>query len=340
MNDEELLRVEYEALLRGEGRSLWRPSEEDVAVLGSTMTAEERIFFGGSPHSAGVAKAVDPFQGALSDLQQALHKAGFSLLEAVHVAVYPHESFNAQARAIRGGTLILINTGFTVLVLEIAKTFAASMGFFDRDEDGGITVADPTAVEQERKQLAEAAMARSLLAYLLQGDARYGGRQPLHMESVGMAWRLTDATTRFVIAHELAHLVEGHLATPQEREAGRWLSRTRKQEFQADQTGALLALRALENPTDQILNHFAVAGPLFFFAIDHLISRVRNEIDDIPQGMRLSDHPGSDERGAALRALFQDIHGPLVLQLADACVHWLAWHEDGIIAATDRLVQV
>lgn len=226
-----------------------------------------------------------------------------------------------------------------MLVLEIAKTFAVSMGFFNRDEDGGVTFAEATAVERERTELAEAAMARSLLAYLLQGDATRGGRQPFHTESAGMAWRLTDATTRFVIAHELAHLLEGHLATPREREAGSWLTRTREQEFQADRTGALLALRALENPTDQILNHFAVAGPLFFFAIDHLISRVRNEIDDIPQGMRLSDHPSSDERGAALRAIFQDIHGPLVLQLADVCVHWLAGREDGIVAAADRLMR-
>ncbi|ONI92207.1 hypothetical protein ALI22I_05315 [Saccharothrix sp. ALI-22-I] len=115
-----------------------------------------------------------------------------------------------------------------------------------------------------------------------------------------------------------------------------WLARTREQEFQADQTGALLVLRGLKATDDPVMTYLAVAGPLVFFVIDHLITRVRKEIDDIPHGLHMSDHPTSDERGAALRALFTELHGPAVLQIADACVHWLSSREDDIVAAARR----
>lgn len=193
------------------------------------------------------------------------------------------------------------------------------------------------AADLRRKRLADAALASSVLTYLFQGDLRL----PLDVgRSLGMAWWLTDATERFMIAHEFGHLLEGHLGTPAEREAQNWLHRTRDQEFQADETGALLVLRGLADPVaDQVMTYLAVAGPLFLFAIDHLITRVRNELDNIPQGLRLSDHPASDERGAALRTLFQELYGPIVLQIADGCVHWLSWQEDDILAAARRLLR-
>ncbi|MDX3849307.1 hypothetical protein [Streptomyces sp. AK02-01A] len=310
---QESLRAQYEALLRAEGRTVRRALAEGEARAYGAASLYERIS---------------------SDFRRTLAEADIALPEPVLVAKYPHESFNAQARAVRGGTLILVNAGFSLLVLEMSKAFAASLGFFSRDEDGGITVEAATPAVRERRRIAERGMARSVLAYLFQGDAAHGGRQPLDADSAAMARLLTEATERFVVAHEFAHLLEGHLATPAQRGAGEWLHRTREQEFQADETGMLLLLRALEDgPEEQLASYLAVAGPLFFFAIDHLITRVRNEIDDIPQGMRLSDHPGSDERGAALRALLTDIHGPLVLHMADACVQWLSWHEDGIVTA-------
>ncbi|MEU3185691.1 hypothetical protein ABZ707_16030 [Streptomyces sp. NPDC006923] len=307
------LRAQYADLLRAEGRA--GPRGPD----------------GGEAHASGAA---DLYARISSDFQHTLAEAGIPLPEPVLVTTYPHESFNARARAVHGGTLILVNAGFSLLVLEMSKAFAASLGLFTREKDGGITLEAATPAVRERRRTAERAMARSVLAYLFQGDAAQGGRQPPHSDSAGMARALTEATERFVVAHEFAHLLEGHLATPAQHRTGEWLHRTREQEFQADETGLLLLLRALaDGPDEQIARYLAVAGPFFFFAIDHLITRVRNEIDDIPQGMRLSGHPGSDERGAALRGLLTDVHGPVVLQMADACVQWLSWLEDGIVGA-------
>lgn len=117
--------------------------------------------------------------------------------------------------------------------------------------------------------------------------------------SVGFAFQLALATERFVLAHEYAHLLEGHLGTSRERTANDWLHRTREQELQADETGALLVLRGLKEEADPMMAqgaiYLAVTGPLFFFVIDHLITRVRRELDGIPHSVRLSGHPTSDE---------------------------------------------
>jgi hypothetical protein len=85
-------------------------------------------------------------------------------------------------------------------------------------------------------------------------------------------------------------------------------------------------------------NFFVASGPFLFFAIDHLITRLRNEIVGIPHGLVNQSHPPSDERAAGLRAMFVASYGASVLHRADAGVHWLSWQEEPILAEADRLV--
>lgn len=334
---EDRLREEYETLLRSGGHAPRPPlTAEEVLAFRAALPEREREYFASNPLPNGSSK---PFDHIAKDFQRTLREAGLPLPGPVLVEEYPHTALNAQARAVNNGTLILVNTGLTDLVHEIAKAHGLSLRVRTHEEiTNTIRVVD-TKDDLIRSRTADSAIASVVLAYLLRGDSRFCAKLPLDIgRSVELAWLLTEATRRFVIAHEFAHLLEGHLSRPGQVNCER-LYHTREQEFQADETGALLCLRALQDPSDQMMTYITVAGPLFFLAIDHLITRVRNELDDIPQGLRLSNYPTSDERGAALRSMFQEIYGSSVLQIADACVYWLSWREENILTEADRLLR-
>ncbi|WUI01569.1 hypothetical protein OHR68_07040 [Spirillospora sp. NBC_00431] len=315
---EDRLRAEYNALLHDTGLQE-RGDVADDPLLGAAARSFDRI---------------------AEDFRRTLRDAGIALPGAVLVGEYPHSALNAQARAARHGTLILVNTGFTTLVHEICKAHGLSVRMpshevFVKQLDFADSEAD-----RHRNRTADGAVASVVLAYLLRGDARFGVRLPPDTgRSNRLAWALADATTRFVIAHEIAHLLEGHLDRPGQRAGSNRRFSTRDRELQADETGALLCLRALSDPGDDVLTYVTVAGPLIFLAIDHLVTRVRRELDGLPPGLRVSDYPSSDERGSRLRSLFQGIYRSSALQIADACVYWLSWREDGILAEADRLLR-
>ena len=72
-------------------------------------------------------------------------------------------------------------------------------------------------------------------------------------------------------------------------------------------------------------------GAFLFFAVDHLLNRIRNEVAEIVRERIVSDHPPSDARAAALRAVLTDLEGSDIFQLADATIPILSGHEDRIL---------
>jgi hypothetical protein len=180
-------------------------------------------------------------------------------------------------------------------------------------------------------------IARAVVAYIFRHDAGLGGRIPADSRTAA-GFHLTKATERFVVSHEFGHILAGHMHGPQaQASSGEFIRKTHAQEFEADEIGALLMLRGLDTD-DQLQTNLAVAGPFFFFAIDHLVTRVRNEVNDIPEALVVTDHPPSDERAAALRRLFLESAGLGALQFANATVSWLSNQEDEILSQADRLV--
>jgi hypothetical protein len=338
------LQRQYELLLeqRGLDHLVARPAPDDTLRLIEEMTPHERTLFADIIQSIrdGDYSIGDEgkFDAISADIQATIERSGIPLPGSpVYVGEYPHNSFNAQACAVTGGTLILINRGLVTLVHEIAKCWGLSLLSFDRSEDGGILPEQPTAETTRQRDEARVIIARAVLAYIFQNDARLGGRIPIGSRAA-MGFHLTRATEKFVIGHEFGHLLAGHLDEPRAQTAwGELIRKTHAQEFEADEIGGLLMLRDLD-PSDQIQTNLAIAGPFFFFAIDHLVTRVRNEVNDIPAALVVTDHPPSDERAAALRRLFLDNAGLGALQFANAIVSWLSTQEDEILSVADDFV--
>lgn len=338
------LKGQYEALLRQRGleRFVAPLSRDEKLHRFSRMSSQEQEYFADLIESVrdgtDTAEDTGPFERICQDIQATLERSDIPLPNPVYVDQYPHNAFNAQACAVTGGTLILINTGLMTLVHEIAKCLGLSLMPFRRSATGDIVPEQASPELTRQRDEARAVIARAVVAYIFHTDAGQRGRIPVDSRSA-MGFHLTQSTERFVVGHEFGHLLSGHLDQSRTHSAwGELIRKTHAQEFEADEVGALLMLRGLEDG-DQIQTNLATAGPFFFLAIDHLVTRVRNEVNDIPQDLVVTDHPPSDERAAALRQLFFETAGPGSLQFADAAVSWLSNQEDEILDFAEDAAQ-
>ncbi|WP_133849261.1 hypothetical protein [Labedaea rhizosphaerae] len=80
-------------------------------------------------------------------------------------------------------------------------------------------------------------------------------------------------------------------------------------------------------------------GTFLFFGVDHLLTRVRDEVPEVGANRIVADHPPSDSRAAALRRTLTELEGPDVFQLADAFLPNLAEQEDRVIESLRTLLR-
>jgi hypothetical protein len=309
--------------------------EEDLVAGFADFAAQHRF-----RREAAPGERPDRHASTAEQIEKAISAMGFELPGPVYVGEYPHNSLNAQARAARNGTLLLINVGLPYLLSEVALAFVSRMVVATRSEDGSFHHQEPTEAMRRRIAESDENLANSLATYLLLTDTSLGGRQPADMTARGiMGYLAARAAITFAVAHEYGHFLAGHLHTP--RPTG-FLKKTHDQELEADEIGMLLSLRAQE--FDEMLSKVsfgkaaAVQGAFLFFAVDHLLNRVRAEMPEFFEQRIVSDHPPSDLRAASLRQTLIELEGPDILQLADALLPIISSHEDRVINALLKLV--
>jgi hypothetical protein len=266
---------------------------------------------------------------AAERIEAALTALGHPPPNAVLAGEYPHHSLNAQALAVRNGTFLLVNTGVHGLLTEVALALFARMVMTEADGRPLDQIRLPKQMRR-RVQCADEQLVSTLAAYIRHGDLRRGGRQPVDGTVRGrLAFRCADAAATFALAHEYGHLMAGHLTGAARRTGDDWLRKSREQELEADEIGMTLVLRAVGPAL--IEKGVAVAGTFLFFGVDHLLTRVRDEVAGLPSGAIVADHPPSDVRARTLRRTLTDDEGPDVFEMADIVVGYLAGLEDKIV---------
>ncbi|SDG51601.1 hypothetical protein SAMN05216553_108443 [Lentzea fradiae] len=353
MND--ALVREYRELLRSHGvehlveRKMTPEEYADVVESVRRQLAQaaadygEKNLLGETPPDDVLSGRHDPHARRAEKIESAVRGLGLDLPGPVHLGEWPHHSFNAQARRMRNGTLLLVNVGVPMLLTEVALALSTRVVIVD-PEGGGDWPPRQTETHERRAKQATENLANSLAAYLLYTDSRKGGRQQLDGTGRGaIAFMAADAAQLFAVAHEYGHFLAGHLDQPRPT-GSEWLRKSHEQEFEADEIGMLLALE-VQKADEQIAGgpflrtNIAVLGAFLFFAIDHLLTRVRDEVPELGAHRIVSDHPRSDLRAAALRRTVVELEGPDVFQLADAFVPNLAAQEDHVIASLRSLLR-
>ncbi len=265
----------------------------------------------------------NPYAVLNEDVRRIIARSGLPDPGPTLVGEVPHQAYNAKARAVPGGTLILLNTGLNTLLLRVALTLAAGVLPARRDARNRIVAREPTADERRLRGEADAWLAEAVLDYVHQAPSAPSGLPAYSEEHLLLAEAMWYSAERFVVGHEFGHLLAGHLhGPPGQVDPAR--------EFEADEIAMLLVLRVLEE-VEPLLHGFAVVGPFLFLAVDHLVARVRAALFELPEGLFAATHPPSEVRAGALRAVVEQAADPALLRFADAVVASLSAREDAIL---------
>lgn len=283
----------------------------------------------------------NPLDEAHKQIQRALAASGLELPGEVYVGEYPRRDFNAHAVAGKNGTLILLNSGLRALLDRVGTAMGASLQTFTRLDDGSIRLSTPTPDDERLHDSATTSLARSLVAYLSQDQVPAPARLRVPLDTHGLfGFLLAASAENFAVGHEFGHLLAGHLhETAGHPDIQDWSAESLRREYEADELAALLLLRGQDESVQRVMRALTVAGPFVFLALDHLITRVQHEIYELPDGLIKRTHPPSDERGAALRAVFIELEDASTLQFADIAVSWLSGQEDKIIETARRQLE-
>lgn len=277
---------------------------------------------------AGLPSDMHPLLPALdrarTTLEEAVVSSGRDFPGPVLVALFPTGAFNAQTRITEHGYLVLLNGGLLDLLRRLAKTSVASTS---------IGEAPPKLMPQDALN----AIGSALWQYLerphhpapLAADLdRYGlfgadssvatrGERLVPEDVERVAALVNESAVRFVAAHELAHIMDGHVTTERQRPVSTdsgsvELARKRiDEEFEADAHGLFMHLAAAEPSIDaanydeeKILRYvITFAGPLLFFTAHSLLSHLQERLPEAFHGLTGTDHPSSDDRRSRLSAI-------------------------------------
>lgn len=287
---------------------------------------------------------VDPVQESLDRIARSVeesieriprYRAAFP--KDVFVGDFPIGTFNARVMRTPNGYLILVNSGLPVLIQALMHAVNLTEDLSKCAEDDNIV-----------------ALVKAIVVHYLQSREPIGGPLPIAPGPGGMlAFRMKRACELFVLGHEYAHRLLGHLSaneSPTEvlnTSSGQLsvVATNWDMELAADR-GAYHLLIGTEDPAQldfdiveralagshEAFGHAvdlmcSVAAPLTCFAIDVLIATVRKAIGggEVQHSMT---HPDVETR---IKAFL-----PLLDLVPERCRRYL-WHGSALLAISDKL---
>lgn len=268
------------------------------------------------------------------DIENSIGKLGKSIDKNVYIGQFPTGSFNAQVCPVLDGGLILINTGLMMFIYQVAKIMSFSMVAANFDEKGQPIEKTVKSKSQYSHEQIVSALSEVVLAYLIAGHSTAAQRFPAEGGFRGIiAGNITTAAEKFVIAHEYGHVIAGHLNSPRTIVAKsgvgeiNLISKSWQQEMEADALGAYIMIagedRVIDSPEKLFNFQILVAGILFFFSLDDLITSCVEGITGRQDLHIMTDHPPSAVRLKMLQELFKKIgNGDVLLQFSNVLLDW------------------
>src|SRR6267142_5426010 len=232
---QENLQAEYDRLLKDCGLradSLERPArwtEKIFKEVKKTDRAESPYatikhyypdFEGALKQFMSTGPGYLPFMKHISeDLEKAIPQLGVSLPFEVLVREFPTASFNAQAHPVKGGALILVNTGLFAFLHKAIKLMMPLMETVRIDGKGhyGGSLVDAHfgeslgGTEISFDQVTDL-FSELIFAYLA-GNFNFARRLPSSGGPRGISGStLLTSCESFAIAHEYGHVIAGHIS--------------------------------------------------------------------------------------------------------------------------------
>lgn len=271
------------------------------------------------------ALALQPVVDSLvEDLDTAMGRAQLRNEAELYVAAFPTGSYNAIARPFESGVLILINNGLMMMAHQVSKILAFAIRFHDETPDGVVIEHPDMGRPTHTLEEISTALAEVFIAYEFFNDPTYARRFPALGGIRGfVAAGVRDVIELFVIAHEVGHVLAGHLDDD---------GRSPADELAADDLALQLLMhhREIDNPAVRMI---IASGPLLFFVLAELLDDITAALAGPPPS-ELVTHPRSSQRLARCRETLEAGLGPPSVEMADTMVTWLKGHSSMIVDAT------
>ena len=345
MSCRERLQEEYERILLEETDGpelLERPSEEAIrqrflqlftalrGELPDQQLVDEFVEFthhrehGHQSTLDAICAQLDSFVPLVVENERKLEPAA-PIRDPVCIAAFefPTGPFNAHIRRVPGGGfLVLVTSGVLTLLRHVTKI----MGHSTTISDAGFQYLDHVRIGPFGRSPMEA-MEDAISVYLDRARPGAGAIPDLSGDQRARMDDLFRACVTFLVAHEYAHALAGHLSNPA-FVADRH-NYNRLEEVEADWLGAKLLLAVwrwgpFEDDKAQIKLQTLLAGPLFFFALESVIAEAeqrfgrRPSLEDTELGMA----PPA-VRKVMIKELYAEIFGPGPFPLTDLYEDWV-----------------
>jgi hypothetical protein len=256
--------------------------------------------------------------GFANEVVRAIELQGRYLRTPVYAGEYPTGAMNACITKSPSGIgwLILVNTGLMLSLWQAVKVHALAMNFVE--DDGHVKVLPARQPGWTCEQISRA-LAEIAFAYFT-GDVTQATRySTLAGRRLVMLERYVSCAERFIIAHEFAHLIAGHL---QEAAPAVWrtpkgnlpvVNPLQEREFEADEIGLSLTFalpKEIASNKDRLFNEMSgrIAGPVFYFQLSELFNTIGVKVFR-QRDPSVSTHPSPTERGRRLIDLFAERYG-------------------------------
>jgi hypothetical protein len=342
--DELTVKIDLEERLRGQERILRGLGIGEAEIQKRLLESRNR------PHIATIERAMwdsEHWIGPMfEEVRAAAQNEGATLPLAVFAGIFPTGSFNAQAVRCKEGALLLINTGLMMLIWQSLKIIFMRFSIFD-NEAGEIVQTPALSHEETIFWITDV-----ILAYLFRGNSTFSSILPIQDgHRARVLNQLVHQTEVFVLAHEYAHAVAGHLSESPVRKTMlpdgevELVQKSWMQEFEADLIGFtfLLNPKTISNPIprEEYQNLSPkLACPFLFFALDELVSAVYHHVTGlaaIPNA--LSNHPPTSDRIGVLRAAIDNIGLTPVMGLTDGLISLIESMQSEICTCAENVLR-
>lgn len=270
----------------------------------------------------------DTLSEMLAEMQDSIEKTAAARIKGMDlgsrrplVGYLPTGQLNAVSMRVPGHTgayLVLFEDQMPLFALALSKAVTWAIPRAPDDADGmmsfGISVDGVTERIEADPEVAKR-FADTVVAYAVTGSLAQGGRHTLPPGYVNFAGVLMSSLEYFVLGHEYAHILLGHLDTTAERKGvlpateAEALAYSWQQELDADWFGMGLSINTcIEHEGMDIDLGFLGIG-LFFDALDVMDRAVALLQTGDENARQLGSHPPSELRKQRLRDFLPQLGG-------------------------------